>query len=67
MIVNSSPSNPQCSEVPEPRSLAVADSFLNSLAADPAPATFSTTAGAMAVSIRSGLKLPLKVSRSAES
>jgi hypothetical protein len=63
MIVSSSPSSPQCSEVPEPRSLAVADSFLNSFAADPAPATFSTTAGAMAITVRSGLKLPYKLKK----
>ena len=33
--------------VPEPNNRAVADSFLNSFAADPALATFATTAGAM--------------------
>ena len=33
--------------VPEPNNRAVADSFLNSFAADPALAAFSTTAGAM--------------------
>jgi len=63
MIVSSSPLNQLCSEVPEPSSLAVADSFLNSFAADPPPTTFSTTAGAMAITVRSGLKLPYKLKK----
>ena len=49
LLSASVPTNAIVVHAPEPNSRAVADSFLNSLDAEPAWAAFSTTAGAMAM------------------